>query len=123
MKLKYTRKGFEMKRLFFLACAVLSVSVFAGSQVDEQIAKLEQEKNILRNQLIDQRAKEIKSDKRLDKIAKQILELNQELSEYLDTKPEIQKLSKRLSDVNRRLKELNEMKVQPRNANSNAGRK
>lgn len=100
-----------MKHTVFLICAVLTASVFAGSAVDEQISKLEQEKTIVRNQLIAQRAKEIKEDKRLEKLANEILRLNLELSEYLDTKPEIKKLNRKYQQINRSLKELRETKT------------
>ena len=105
-----------MKQTFFLICAVLAVSVFAESPADEQLSRLEQEKNMVRNQLIAQRAKEIKADKRLEKLANQILKLNQELAEYLDTKPEIKKLNRNLQEINRRMKELGEMKAAPEKA-------
>ena len=107
-----------MKYLIFLLCTVLSVSVFASPQLDEQIAELEREKNIIRNQLVDRRAKEIKLDRRLEKMAREIVKLNQELSEYLDTKPEIKKLNRKLQDVNDRLKELGAMKTQIKNENA-----
>lgn len=106
-----------MKFVFALLCSLVTVTLFAADpapaaaasaqpSAEEQLAQLEQDRQKTRDQLIAKRVAEIKADKRLAKIANEILRLNQELADYLNTKPEIRALNMRLIRLDRKIREL-----------------
>ena len=96
-----------MKNIFSILCILSVLPLFAaGEDAAEQIKNLERERMQKQNQLIHQRVREIKSDKRLNKLAIEILKLNQELADYLNTKPEIRKLNMELIQIDKKLEEL-----------------
>ena len=117
-----------MKFVFALLCSVVTASLFAADpapakqeapqpSAEEQLAQLEQDREKTRDRLIAKRVSEIKADKRLAKIANEILRLNQELSDYLNTKPEIRALNMKLIRIEKKIRELRaEMEEQKKNA-------
>ena len=99
-----------MKIITICLCSILAVSLYAGTKSEERLAQLKLERETVTKQLIGQRANEIKKDKRLEKIAKEILKLNQELTEYLNAKPEIMKMNQKLLKIDSEIKEISNSK-------------
>ena len=103
-----------MKHLLLLLCSVFVFSVFADSAAEKRLETLLKEQEKTRQTLVDLRSKEIKNDKRLKKIADQILELNRELADHLNTKPEIRNANQKLLRLNREI-ELEKEKIAEEN--------
>lgn len=97
-----------MKQLLLLLCSVFAFSVFADAAAEKRLETLMKEQEKTRQLLVDLRSKEIKNDKRLKKIADQILDLNRELAEYLNTKPEIRNANQKLLRLNREIEQKKE---------------
>ena len=98
-----------MKKIVFsFLCAILAFTLTAEDQVDldKQLAELEKERARLQTLLIQQRRNAIRNDKYAAKLAREILTLNQQLSEYLDTKQDIKPLNNKLADIDRQIKDL-----------------
>ena len=98
-----------MKKIVFtFLCATLAFILTAEDQVDpvKQIAELEKERAKLQTILIQQRKNTIHSDKYAAKLAREILTLNQQLSEYLNTKRNINELNVKLTRLERQIKDL-----------------
>ena len=110
-----------MKKIVFsFLCALLAFTLTAEDQVDldKQIAELEKERARLQTQLIQQRRNAIHSDKYAAKLAKEILILNEQLSEYLNTKPSIRPLNRKLAVVERKIKDLKQEQIDQKDQNS-----
>ena len=116
------------KMMLSLLCAVMAfplVSVEPEKEdqaIEKKIAQLEEARVKVRKALIDQRRKEIIADKYAAKLAKEILTLNQELSEYLDTKPKVNRLNKDLQNIEKDLRSLKTHQASKKNDSTKAGK-
>ena len=97
-----------------LLCAVMACSLFAAEPEKEEekvdygkrIAELQAERGKLVEEMVRTRRGVIRYDKHAAKRAKEILTLNRQLSEYLNTKPEIRELNSDLGRIDRQLNNL-----------------
>ena len=98
-----------MKKIVFtFLCAILAFTLTAEDQVDfdKQLAELEKERAKLQTLLIQQRRNAIHTDTYAAKLAREILTLNEQLSEYLNTKQNIRPLNQKLTVIDRKIKDL-----------------
>ena len=108
------------KMVLSLLCAVMAVTLAAAEtekkeekiNVEKKLSELQTERLKVRDALIRQRRAEIRSDKYAAKMAKEILTLNQQLSEYLDTKPGVKKLNRELISIDRQIRELKKLQAE-----------
>ena len=111
-----------MKKIVFsFLCAILAFTLTAEDQIDldKQLAELEKERARLQTLLIQQRRNAIRNDKYAAKLAREILTLNKQLSEYLNTKPDIEKLNRDLMKVERQIRELKKAQNEQKKTNKN----
>ena len=105
-----------------LLAAVMAVSLYAAEpesgklDVDKRIAELQEERENVKNELIKKRRSAIRYDKYAAKLAKEILTLNRQLSEYLDTKAEIKELNSDLGRIDRQLRKMKQMKSEKKDS-------
>ena len=105
-----------------LLAAVMAVSLFAAEpesgnvNVDKRIAELQAERQDVQKELIKMRRNAIRYDKYAAKLAKEILTLNRQLSEYLDTKAEIKELNRDLGRIDRELRKMKQMKSEKKDS-------
>lgn len=88
-----------MKHLLLILCTFMAAAVFADSDSSKTLEKLQQKRVQTQKLLIDLRIKEIKENPRLKRLAEQILELNKELTEHLNMRPEIRKANQELKNI------------------------
>lgn len=99
-----------------LFCSVMAFSIFAAEpkaenvDVEKKIIELQAERYKVRNTLIKKRRAAIRKDKYAAKLAREILVLNQELSEYLDTIQDIKELNRNLSSLDQKIRELEQIR-------------
>lgn len=114
-----------MKKIVLLLCAMLAFSLTAEEvrkeeiNVEKRLAELQAERTQTQKTLIQHRRKAIRADKYAAKLAREILTLNQQLSEYLDTKQDIKKLNQDLAKIDRQIKELKQIQAE-QNKKANA---
>ncbi|MBQ9770955.1 MAG: hypothetical protein IJW23_03925 [Lentisphaeria bacterium] len=98
-----------MKKIVLsLLCTMLAFTLAADEKadLDKQLSDLQKERARIEAQLIQQRRSAIRKDKYAAKLAREILVLNQQLSEYLNTKPEIRPMNQNLAKLDRQIREL-----------------
>ena len=111
-----------MKKIVFsFLCAILAFTVAADDQADlnKQLSDLEKERSNVQAILIQKRRNAIRNDERAAKLAREILTLNKQLSEYLNTKPDIEKLNRDLMKVERQIRELKKAQNEQKKKNKN----
>ena len=105
-----------------LLADVMAVYLFAAEpesgnvNVDKRIAELQAERQDVQKELIKMRRNAIRYDKYAAKLAKEILTLNRQLSEYLDTKAEIKELNSDLGRIDRELRKMKQMKSEKKDS-------
>ena len=114
------------KMMLSLLCAVVAfplVSVEPETEnpaaIEKKITQLEKNREQVQKTLIDRRRKEIIKDQYALGLANKILTLNQELSEFLNTKPEINKLNRDLLNIE---KEISRLKAAQKKDSKKAGK-
>ena len=100
-----------------LLCAVMTFSLFATepetgkAEKEKQISELQAERKRVQLKLIKVRNAAILTDKRAAKLAKEILVLNRQLSDYLDTKDEVKELNRELGRIDRQIRTMKLKKI------------
>lgn len=106
------------KMTLSLLCAVMAFSLFAAEpekdnvDFEKRIAELQAQRKTLQDELIKTRKNVIRKDKYAAKLAKELLIINRQLSEYLDAKAEIKGLNSNLSKIDRQLRSLKQQKAE-----------
>ena len=111
-----------MKKIVFsFLCAVLALTLSADEKadLDKQLTELQNERARLETQLIRQRRDAIRKDKYAARLAREILTLNQQLSEYLNTKQDIRPMNQKLAKLDRMIRELKQRQNEQKKNNTN----